>query len=177
MGPFSAQKADNPRGVRTVRTPFGLSAFWAGKRPHIWGPVLSTKLKQRSVSFRLSVFFFCRILYRPVVADMDSSCTQLCRLMLCWSSSWNGSGTFSHTVCRESEVHRVVFHDLVPRSRFSALHHVHKFVDPWNSSLSMAPMLGCAVAAPRRCHFNRDCIRRCPGRWNHHRCIWCAVRC
>ena len=112
------------------------------------------------------MFFFCRIQYRPVVADMDSSCIQLWRLMLCWSSYWNGSGTCSHTDCRESEVHRVGHHDLLPRSRRPALHHDQRFVDPWNSSLSMAPVLGCAVAAPRRCHFNRVCIRRCPGHWS-----------
>ena len=36
-------------------------------------------------------FFFFYILYRPVLADMDNSCTQLWRLILCWSSYWSGS--------------------------------------------------------------------------------------
>jgi hypothetical protein len=41
-----------------VRTRFGSSLLWAGKRPHIWGQVLSEKSHQRFVFFRFTVWFF-----------------------------------------------------------------------------------------------------------------------
>ncbi len=47
-GRFPAQKADNPKGVRTVRTPFGLSAFWAEN-----GPIFGTRVGEKKIEFQI----------------------------------------------------------------------------------------------------------------------------
>jgi hypothetical protein len=64
---------------------------------------------------------------------------------------WDGSGACSYAVCGESDVHRVGHHDLLWRSRRLTLQHEYRFVYSLKSSLSMAPVLNYAAAAPWRC--------------------------
>jgi hypothetical protein len=50
----------------------------------------------------------------------------------------------------ESDVHRVGHHDLLWRSRRLTLQHESRFVYSLKSSLSMAPVVNYAAAAPWR---------------------------
>ncbi len=131
-----------------MHTPLGPSALWAGARLHIWGPMLSANLHQPFFSSASPFFFSLPVQAHScspgqfVQSDVEAHAVL--------NYLWDGSGACSHAVCGESDVHRVGHHDLLWRSRRLTLQHEYRFVYSLKSSLSMAPVLNYAAAAPWR---------------------------
>ena len=123
------------------------------------------------------VCFFFHILYRPVLADMDNSCTQLWRLILCCARYWSRS---EHAVTQFVGSRMCIVWDIMFCCR-------DRGVQPC-ITISASLILGTQASARQQCTVvrlqHRDdgtstvtAFSDVPDTGVHHRCIWCASRC